>query len=165
MVLKRYNMYKCSATLAPVVKGDKLGTFQCLENKYESDQMKSIPYASDVGSLMYAQVCTRPDIAFITELLGRFQTNPGLKHWEAIKKVLRYLQGTKNIMLTYRKSSELKFVGYADADFAGGDLRKSTSGYIFTLARGAISWKSSKQTITASSTMQAEFLSCYMAVE
>jgi hypothetical protein len=87
-----------------------------------------------------------------------------MKHWEAIKKVMRYLQGTKNIMLTYRKSNELKFVGYADADFAGGDLRKSTSGYIFTLAGGAISWKSSKQTIIVSSIMQTEFLSCYMAV-
>jgi hypothetical protein len=75
-VLKRYNMHKCSATPAPVVKGDKLGTFQCLKNKYELDQMKSIPYAFAVGSLMYAQVCTRPDIAFITRLLGRFQTNP-----------------------------------------------------------------------------------------
>jgi hypothetical protein len=159
-VIKRYNMYKCSTTPAPVVKGDKLGTFQCPKNKYESDQMKSIPYASAVESLMYAQVCTRPDIAFIIGLLGKFQTNPGLKHWEAIKKVLRYLEGTKNIMLTYIKSNELKFVGYADADFAGGDLRKSTSGYIFTLAGGAISWKSSKQTIIVSSTMQAEFLSC-----
>jgi hypothetical protein len=111
-------MYKCSATPTPVVKGDKLGTFQCPKNKYESDQMKSISYASAVRCLMYAQVCTRPDIAFITGLLGRFQTNPGLKHWQAIKKVLRYLQGTKNIMLTYRKSNELKFVGYANADFA-----------------------------------------------
>jgi hypothetical protein len=163
-ILKRYNMHKCSATSAPVVKGDKLGAFQCPKNKYESDQMKSIPYASTVESLMYAQVCTRPDIAFVTRLLDRFQTNPELKYWKAIKKALRYLQGTKNIMLSYRKSNELKFVGYADVDFAGDDLRKSTSDYIFTLAGGAISWKSSKQTITASSTMQAEFLSCYMAV-
>jgi hypothetical protein len=157
-------MHKCSTTHAPIVKGDKLWTFQCLKNKYESDQMKSIPYASTVESLMYAQVCTHPDITFIIGLLGRFQTNPGLKHWEAIKKALRYLQGTKHVMLTYRKFDELKFVGYADADFAGGDSRKSTSGYIFTLAGGAILWKSSKQTITASSIMQAEFLSCYMAV-
>jgi hypothetical protein len=101
--------------------------------------MKSIPYASDVGSLMYAQVCTRPDIAFIIRLLGRFQTNPGLKHWEAIKKALRYLHGTKHLMHTYRKADELKFVGYADADFPGGDSRKSMSGYIFTFAGGAIS--------------------------
>jgi hypothetical protein len=126
--------------------------------------MKSIPYASDVGSLMYAQVCTHPDIAFITGLLVRFQTNPGLKHWEAIKKALHYLQGTKHIILTYRKSDELKFVGYADVDFAGGNSRKSTSGYIFTLAGGAISWKRSKQTITSLLIMQANFLPCYMAV-
>jgi hypothetical protein len=81
-----------------------------------------------------------------------------------MKKALHYLQETKNIMLTYRKSNELKFVGYADTDFAGGDLRKSMSGCIFTLTGGSISWKSSKQTISILSTMQAEFLSCYMAV-
>jgi hypothetical protein len=85
-VLKRYNMYMCFAMPAPVVKGDKLGTFECPQNKYESDQMKSIPFASVVGSLMYAQVYTHPDIAFITWLPGRFWTNLGMKHWEAIKK-------------------------------------------------------------------------------
>jgi hypothetical protein len=63
------------------------------------------------------------------------------------------LQGTKHIMLNYRKSGELKFVGYADVDFAGGDSRKSMSGYIFTLTGGAILWKSSKQIITTSLTM------------
>jgi hypothetical protein len=81
-----------------------------------------------------------------------------------IKKALRYMQRTKHPMLTYRKSDELNFVGYAGAHFAGGNSRKSTSGYIFTLARGSILWKSSKQTITASSTMQADFLSCYMVI-
>jgi hypothetical protein len=101
--------------------------------------MKSIPYVSAIGSLMYAQVGTRPDIDFITGLLGRFQTNLGLKHREAIKKALRYLYGTKHLMFTYRKFDELKFMGYADADFAGGDSRKSMSGHIITLSRGAIS--------------------------
>jgi hypothetical protein len=96
--------------------------------------MKSIPYASDVECLMYDQVCTRPDIAFITGFLGRFQTNLGMKHWDAIKKSMCYLQGTKHLMLTYRKSDELKFVGYANADFAGGNSRKSMSGYIFNLS-------------------------------
>jgi hypothetical protein len=70
-------------------------------------------------------------------LLGRFQTNPGLKYWEAIKKALRYLQGTKHLILIYRKYDELKFVEYVDADFAGVDSRKSTSDYIFTLVGGA----------------------------
>ena len=102
--------------------------------------MKAMPYASAVGSIMYAQVCTRPDLAYVTGVLGRYQKNPGLDHWKAVKKVLRYLQGTKNYMLTYGKSDNLVVVGYSDADFAGCvDDKKSTSGYIFTLAGGAIS--------------------------
>jgi len=126
--------------------------------------MKTIPYASAVGSIMYAQVCTRPDLAFITGMLGRYQSNPGIDHWKTVKKALRYIQDTKDLMLTYKKSDNLEIVGYSDADFAECvDTKKSTSGYIFTLAGGAISWKSSKQTVTASSTMQAEFVACYEA--
>jgi hypothetical protein len=72
-IFKRYNMHNCSGQPAPVVKGDKLGTFQGPWNQLDNDQMKSIPYASVVGSIMYAQVYTRPDLAFVTGLLGRFQ--------------------------------------------------------------------------------------------
>jgi hypothetical protein len=79
-MLKRYNMHNCSGQPVPVVKGDKLGTFQGPRNQLEIDQMKSIFYASAVGSIMYAQVCTRPDLAFVTRLLGRFQSNPRFKH-------------------------------------------------------------------------------------
>ncbi|WVZ54112.1 hypothetical protein U9M48_004967 [Paspalum notatum var. saurae] len=126
--------------------------------------MKSIPYASAVGSIMYAQVCTRPDLAFTTGMLGRYQKNPGVEHWIAVKKTLQYLQGTKSLMLTYRKSNALEIVGYSDADWAGcKDTRKSTSGYIFILARGAISWKSLKQSIVTSSTEYAEIIACYEA--
>ena len=110
-VLRKYNMHKCSASPAPVVKGDKFGTFQCPKNQYEVDQMKSVPYASAVGSIMYAQVCTRPDLAFITGVLGRYQSNPGIDHWKAVKKTLRYLQGTKHLMLTYKRSDNLKVIG------------------------------------------------------
>jgi hypothetical protein len=124
--------------------------------------MKAVPYASTVGSLQYAQVCTGPDLAYVTGLLGRYQKNPGFGHWKLVKKVLRYLQGTKGLMLTYRRSDSLQIEGYSDSDYAG-DERKSTSGYILTLARGAISWKSSKQTVIASSTMYAEFVACYEA--
>lgn len=155
-------MYRCSATPAPIVKGEKYGASQCPRNQYELNEMKTKPYASAVGSLQYAQVCTRPDLAFVTGLLGRFQSNPGLEHWKLVKKVLRYLQGTKGLMLSYRRSESLQIVGYSDSDFAK-DNTKSTSGYVFTLAGGAISWKSSKQTITAGSTMYAEFIACYEA--
>ena len=89
---------------------------------------------------MYAQVCTRPDIAFAIGILGRYQSNPGLDHWRAVKKVMRYLQGIKYYKLMYIRTSNLEVVGYSDSDFVGCvDSRKSTSGYIFILAGGAIS--------------------------
>ena len=118
--------------------------------------MERIPYASAVGSLMYIHTCTRPDISFAVGMLGRYQSNPGMIHWKAAKKVLRYLQGTKDRMLTYRKSDHLEVIGYADSDYAGCvDTRKSTFGYLFLLAGGAISWKSAKQSVIAASTMEA----------
>jgi hypothetical protein len=122
--------------------------------------MKAVPYASAVGSLQYTQVCTRPDLAFVTGLLGRFQSNPGIEHWRLVKKALRYLQGTKCLMLSYKRSDSLQIVGYSDSNYAGDD-RKSTSGYIFTLVGGVISWKSSKQIVTTSFTMYTEFVACY----
>ena len=78
--------------------------------------MENIPYAFVVRSLMYAQTCTRPNISFAVGMLGRYQSNPGLDHWKASKKVLRYLQRTKDHMLTYRKSGHLEVIGYTDSD-------------------------------------------------
>src|SRR4051812_48764381 len=164
-ILKKYNIHASNATPTPIVKGDSFGKFQCPKNQYEIDQMKSVPYASAVGSLQYAQVCTRPDLAFINGVLGRYQENPGIEHWKMVKKALRYVQGTKGLMLTYRRSDSLEIKGYSDADFAGDkDDRKSTTEYVFTLSRGAISWRSAKQSIVASSTMYAEFIACYEAM-
>ncbi|XP_040999737.1 secreted RxLR effector protein 161-like [Juglans microcarpa x Juglans regia] len=126
--------------------------------------MAKMPYASVVWSLIYAQICTRPDISFAVGMLGRYQSNPGMSHWKAAKRVLRYLQGTKDDQLTFRRTDILEVTGYSDSDFAGcSDSRKSTSGYVFLLAGGAISWRSMKQTITASSTMEAEFVACFEA--
>jgi hypothetical protein len=96
--------------------------------------MKDIPYASVVGSLMYAQVCTRPNIAFITGMLGRYLSNPGMEHWKAAKRALRYLKRTRNFMFTYRSSKQLEVIGYTDSDFGGcADSMKSTSRYIFMM--------------------------------
>ncbi|XP_075091525.1 secreted RxLR effector protein 161-like [Nicotiana tabacum] len=107
--------------------------------------MESIPYSLIVGSLMYAKTCTRLYISFAVRMLGRYQSNPGIDHWKTAKKVLRYLKGTKDYMLMYRRSNYLEVVGYSDSDFAGCiDNRKSTFGYLFQLAEEAISWKSAK---------------------
>ncbi|XP_061355111.1 secreted RxLR effector protein 161-like [Gastrolobium bilobum] len=157
-------MSKCSPEVVPVQKGDKFNLMQSPKNDVEWKEMESIPYVSVVGSLMYAQTCTRPDISFAVGMLGRYQSNPGMEHRKAAKKVLRYLQGTKDHMLIYKRSNELEVIGYTDSDFSGClDSRKSTFGYLFMFAQGAISWKSAKQTIMASSTMEAEFVACFEA--
>ena len=79
-VLERFRMKDCSPSIAPIVKGDRFNLDQCPKNDLEREQMKNIPYASAVGSLMYVQVCTRPDIAFAVGMLGRYQSNPGMDH-------------------------------------------------------------------------------------
>ena len=89
--------------------------------------MKNIPYSQAVGSLMYGQVCTRSDIAFVVGMLERYQSNPSVDHQKATKKVLRYLQGTKDYMLMYKWTDNLEVTGYSDLDFVGCvDSRKST---------------------------------------
>ena len=105
---------------------------------------------------MYAQVCTHPDIAFVVGVLGRHLSDPGQSHWKAAKKVLRYLHGIKDLMLTYRHIDTLEVVGFSDPDYVGCmDDKKSTSSYIFMMAEGVVLWKSVKQTIIASLTMEA----------
>jgi len=126
--------------------------------------MRKIPYASAVGSLMYAQVCTRPNIAYIVWVLGRYLSNPGMDHLKAAKRVMGYLKRTKSYMLTYKRSDQLEITGYSDSDFAGClDSLRTTLDYIFMLAGGVVSWCSAKQTLTTSSTMAIEFVACHEA--
>ena len=161
-VLHRFLMENCAPGKAPIVKGDKLRKLEGPHSDTERLTMKEKPYAAVVGSLNYAQTCTRPDLAFVTRYLGRYQSDPGLSHWQAAKKVLRYLQGTKNLMLTYKRTKQLEIVGFSDSDYAGClDSRKSTSGYIFMLTGGAVSWSSKKQKTVAASTMEAEYIACF----
>ncbi|KAM1684042.1 hypothetical protein ACFXTN_032150 [Malus domestica] len=132
MILTRFNMEKCNGCHVPVNKRDHLSKEQCPRTDFEVKKMSEKPYASLVGSLMYANVCTRPDIAYIVKILGRFQSNPEEAHWSAVKKVLRYLQQTKGYMLVYGREEELELKGYTDSNLAGDlDDRKSTGGYIF----------------------------------
>jgi len=91
-MLKIYGMESSKPSLAPIAKGDKLSQCQSPKNELERKQMKAYPYASLVGTLMYARVCTRLDITYVVGVLRRFQSDLGLDHWRAAKKMLRYLQ-------------------------------------------------------------------------
>ena len=90
-ILKRFNMQSCSSGKAPIVKGDRFSKCQCTQNTIKRDQMKAVFYSSVVGSLMYAQVCTRSDITFVVGVLGKYLSDLGQSHWKAAKKILRYL--------------------------------------------------------------------------
>ena len=118
-ILKMLEMQLCSSGKTPIVKGDRFSKGQYTQNDIERDQMKAVSYSSVVGSLMYAQVCTRPDIAFVVGVLGRYLSDLGQSHWKAAKKVLRYLQGIKDLMLTYRHTDTLEVVGFSDSDYEG----------------------------------------------
>ena len=126
--------------------------------------MENIPSASIVGSLIYAQVCTCLDIAYVVSMLGRYLSNPGMINYKATKWVMWYLQKTKDFMLTYWRSNHLEIIRYSDFDFVGcTDSRRSTFGYVFMLVEEVVSWKSVKQSLITTSTMEAEFIVCYEA--
>ena len=91
-------------------------------------------------------------------------SNPRVDHWKAVKRAMRYLKRTKDFMLMYRRSNSLEIIEYSDFDFARcQDSKRSTSGYVFILAGGVISWRSTKQVVITSSTMAAKFIACYEA--
>ncbi|XP_052170366.1 secreted RxLR effector protein 161-like [Diospyros lotus] len=144
--------------LLPFRHGIHLSRDMCPKTQEERDRMSRIPYASAIGSLMYAMLCTRPDIAHAVSVTSRYQSNPGEQHWIAVKNILKYLRRTKDLILTYG-TGELKVEGYTDSDFQSDiDDRKSISGYVFTCNGGVFSWKSSKQDTTADSTTEAEYI-------
>uniref|UniRef100_A0A2N9ER43 Integrase catalytic domain-containing protein n=1 Tax=Fagus sylvatica TaxID=28930 RepID=A0A2N9ER43_FAGSY len=124
----------CKPIDTPVGKGNSLSSEMCPKTWVEIESMARVPYANAIGSLMYAMLCTRPDICFVVGLVNRFQSNPGPAHWKAVKRILRYLRGTADYMLCYQ-GRDLRLRGYSDADWAGDlDERKSTSSYTFLLA-------------------------------
>ena len=124
----------------------------------QKERMSRIPFASAVGSLMYAMLCTMPDICYAVGIVSRYQSDPGEEHWIATKHILKYLRRTRDYMLVY-SSGSLETIGYTDSNFQGDtDSRKSTYGYVFTLNGGAICWRSVKQTCVADSTTEAEYV-------
>nr|XP_033508643.1 secreted RxLR effector protein 161-like [Nicotiana tomentosiformis] len=149
----------------PIARCETLSLEMCPKTKNKKEDMFRVPYSSVVGSLMYAMMCTRPDICYALGLVSRYQSNPGRDHWKVVKRIFRYLKGTADYSLCYSRN-DLYLRGYTDVDWAGNrNDRKSTSGYAFLLSGGAISWKSKKQTCTTLLTMEAEFVACASAVQ
>ena len=134
-------------------------------SKNIGQSISQLEYSRIIGSLMYVMNCTRPDIAYSVSKLSRYTSNPGVDHWKAIIRVLRYLRYTKNYGLHYIRYPTV-LEGYSDAKWIF-DMKdtKSISGYVFTLSGAAVSWKSSKQMCIARSTMESEFIALDKAGE
>ncbi|OMO60028.1 Reverse transcriptase, RNA-dependent DNA polymerase [Corchorus capsularis] len=139
-MLEKFRMHNCNIVKTPMVEGIHLNSDMRPKTPEEKKRMEKVPYSSAIGSLLYAVMCTRPDICFAVGLLSRFQSNPG--------------------------GGYLRLIDYTDASH-GDDLdeRKSTQGYTFSLSGGVISWSSKKQTCVSLSTMEAEFIASTAAVQ
>ena len=150
-IIERFNKDDSGVSRTPIDL-----SLHLLKNK--GDSVSQVEYSRIIGSLMYLMSCTRPDIAYAVSKLSRYTSNPGSDHWKAITRVLRYLRFTRSYGLHYTKYPAV-LEGYCDANWIS-DMKdsKSTSGYVFTLGGAAVSWKSSKQTVIARSTMESEFI-------
>lgn len=151
-VLERFKMNDCNPVQIPIVPGTKI------TRDVEGVKIDSTYYKQMVGSLMY-MTATRPDLMYAVSLISRFMEAPTELHHQAIKKTLRYLKGTINYGMFYKKSEGKELVSFSDSDYAGDlDDRKSTSGYFFLLSGAAVSWSSRKQPVVTLSTTEAEFI-------
>ncbi len=154
-VLNRFGMKQSRPVTTPMERPNS-------KLKFEPDDMPAdVPYRQAIGSLIYLVTGSRPDIAYAVSKLSQFLDKPLNSHWIAVKRVLRYLAGTRTHAIMYDGARGIKVEGYSDADYAGCiESRKSTSGFIFLIAGGAVSWKSKKQSNTATSTCEAEYMAC-----
>ncbi|KAK1606568.1 hypothetical protein QYE76_030241 [Lolium multiflorum] len=158
-ILKKFRMDESKKGFLPMLPGKVLSKTQGPATADERERMSKIPYASAVGSIMYAMLCTRPDIAHAVSLTSRYQSDPGMEHWTAVKNILKYLKRTKDMFLCYGGDQELVVTSYTDASWnTDPDDSKSQSGYVFILNGAAVSWSSSKQCTVAKSSTESEYI-------
>ena len=139
-VLKYFNIKNFKRDLLPLRHSIHFSKKIYPDTPEEIQHMSKIPYASAIESLMYAILCTRPDIALAVSVTNRYQSNPDEEHWIAVKNILKYLRRTKDLFLIFGGDFELRVEGYTDSDFMSDpDDRKSTSGYVFVCNGSTVS--------------------------
>ncbi|PPQ72971.1 hypothetical protein CVT26_014516, partial [Gymnopilus dilepis] len=163
-IITRFNFNDLKPSAIPIDPNQQLSRSQCPTSLADKARMKNVPYREAVGSLMYASMGTRPDITFATSTVAQFMDNPGWVHWEAVKKIFRYLKGTKELELVYGGETR-DLVGFVDADGASQEHRHAISGYVFIVDGGAVSWASKKQELVTLSTTEAEYVAATHAAK
>jgi hypothetical protein len=160
-VLTKFNMIECNRIGTPSDKSTRLSTSMSPTTDISKAAMSKIPYRESVGSLMYAAITFRPDIAHSVNQLAQFCENPGEPHWKGVKRILKYLSSTRRHGLCYsgQNTNPDTIVAFSDADYAGDvDTRRSTSGFVFILNGAAVTWSSRRQNCVALSTMESEYI-------
>ena len=149
--------FRCEEWALIVDTNIQLTTVQSPSTTAKIAQMHDIPYHKAVRLLMYAALRTRPDIAFAVQTVSRFLTKPGPAHWEAVKRIFRYLKGSMELWLSYRMA-KMDLTEYTDADGSMAEDRHAISGYVFLIHSSAISWSAKQQEIIALSMTEAEYV-------
>ncbi|KAJ4701136.1 Retrovirus-related Pol polyprotein from transposon TNT 1-94 [Melia azedarach] len=158
-ILSRFGMSTAKPIDTPSAANAHLSVAFAPKSVEEKEYMSRVPYTSAVGSLMYAMVCTRPDLAQSVSVVSRFMGEPGKEHWQAVKRIFRYLKGTFDVGLIYRGDTQCLVTGFSDSDYAGDvDSRRSMTGYVFTLGSSVVSWKATLQPTVTLSTTEAEYM-------
>jgi hypothetical protein len=156
-LLEIYGMIECKSLTTPMEPNAKL---RAGEGKNLDD---TTMYRQMVGSLIYLTL-TRPDITYVVGVASHHMQNPKKPHLEVVKKILRYVKSTLDYDILYQKDGVCQITGYCDADYARDcDTRRSTTGYVFSLGSGAVSWCSKRQPTVSLSTTEAEYRAAVMA--
>jgi hypothetical protein len=163
-LLQNFNMAEANSISAPMIGRSKSGEDPYRSSEEEEEEVDRKRYLAAVGALLYLATHTRPDISFAVSVLARHSRRPTHRHWNGIKHLLRYLRGTEDLGLYFTKTSNSNIVGFADSGYRTDEVNgKSQTGYIFLRNGGPISWKSVKQTVTATSTNHAELIALHEA--
>jgi hypothetical protein len=154
-------MSDCNAKSTPLPLGITLSKDQSPKSQEDRKVMADKPYREVLGSVMYAQIGTRPDLSYAVSTLSKYASNPGLTHWQALMHVLRYIKATLHYKITYGgdRFKDLKPIGWVDADYGGDiDSRRLCAGYVFIQAGGPTAWSAQYQPTVALSTTEAEYM-------
>ncbi len=168
-LLKKYNMPTCKGVSTPLPISLKTKTPTSSSTMTPTSDMAAFPYANILGGIRYLVTCTRPDICFAANFLSRYMQAPSPIHTQHLKRLLRYLQETKDFGITYSASQPLQkpfLTCYSDADWGGDEeTLQSTSGYVYLLSSGAVSWQSKKQERVTLSSTEAEYVAMTLALK
>ena len=163
-ILRRYGLDDLKPISTPMDLNVRLMSTQSPTATDDITKMRDVPYHEAISSLMYALLGTQPDILFAVQTLSRFVINLGSAHWKAVKRVFRYLKGTRELWLSYGGGGK-KMEGYADADGSIMEDRKAISGYTFITNSSAVSWSTKKQEIISLLTTESKYVAAIYAAK